>query len=440
LNAPVEIGGWTARALAGLVRDDGYVHRAVYYDPEIYALEKERLFSRVWHYIGHESQLREAGDYVTAKVVDEPVVAIRDKDGAIHGLVNRCTHRGAILCSFPAGQARRLTCPYHGWTFTHDGRLAGIPLEEDYPADFDRAAHALKPVGGLAVHRGFVFVRLSQTGASLEEYFGPSLSNFDALADRSPTGQVELACPPIKHRYRGNWKLMMENLNDSLHTFFAHASSLQAAQFIFKRDGVRTKDATYSGLARIPPDMGVLRKFKLRTLPNGHSTIEGFFGDALGAVPEPDKSNYIAAMEQFWGRDKAQAAIADTRHVCLMYPSMCVQPRFQSVRTVTPLAVDDTEVAFYAFRLPGAPERVLEEALHYANSAGSAHSPIVTDDLEIYERMQTAYASGANDWVTVRRCQRKLYEGQSDPNLHPGTTERYILNQFRAWRGHLAAA
>ena len=86
------------------------------------------------------------------------------------------------------------------------------------------------------------------------------------------------------------------------------------------------------------------------------------------------------------------------------------------------------------------PNRVLEEALHYANSAGSAHSPIVTDDLEIYERMQTAYASGANDWVTVRRGQGKSYPGQNDPDLHPGTTETYILNQFQAWRGYMTAA
>lgn len=431
---------YSPESLTALLREEGYVHRAVYCDPELFALEKQRLFARSWHYLGHESQLKREGDYLTARVVDEPVVVVRGRDGAIHGLINRCPHRGAVVCGLPSGGARRLSCPYHGWAFHYDGSLAGIPLEDDYPEEFDRAAHGLKPVGAVAVHRGFVFVRLSPQGASLEDYFGPALANFDSLADRSPTGEVELACPPLKHRYRGNWKLMMENLNDSLHTFFAHASAVQAAKFIIERDGVRSGDTTIAGMARIPADIGFLRSFKLHTQPNGHSTIEGFFGDALGAVPEPDKANYIAAMERFWGKDKAHAAIADTRHVCLMYPSICVQPRFQSVRTVTPLAVDDTEVAFYAFRLPGAPDRVLEESLQYTNSAGSAHSPIVTDDLEIYERMQTAYASGANDWVTVRRCAGKPYPGEDDPDTHMGTSEMYILNQFQAWRAHMAAA
>lgn len=431
---------WDPEAIASLVRDDGYVHRAVYYDPELYEIEKAQMFSRVWHYVGHESQLRAPGDYVTARVVDEPVVVVRDRDGALHGLINRCSHRGTVICALPAGNARSLTCPYHGWRFSHDGRLVGMPLDEDYPTDFDRTAHGLTMVGAIAVHRGFVFVRLSATGMSLEDYFGPALSNFDSLADRSPSGEVELACPPIKHRYKGNWKLMMENLNDSLHTFFAHASAIQATKFIIDRDGVRSGDTTITGMAKIPANIAFLRTFKLHTQPNGHSTIEGFFGDALGAVPEPDKSNYVAAMEKFWGEEKAQSALGDIRHVCLMYPSICLQPRFQSVRTVTPLGVDDTEIAFYAFRLPGAPDRVLEEALQYANSAGSAHSPIVTDDLEIYERMQTAYASGANDWVTVRRGQGKSYAGQDDPDLHPGTTETYILNQFKAWRGYMTAA
>jgi len=79
--------------LAMLVQPDR-VHRAVYADPDIFALEMERIFGRAWLLLGHESQVRNVGDYFTTRMAREPVVVVRQDDGQVAVLVNRCAHRG----------------------------------------------------------------------------------------------------------------------------------------------------------------------------------------------------------------------------------------------------------------------------------------------------------------------------------------------------------
>lgn len=43
----------------------GLVSRTIFFDEAIYRRELERVFARCWLYLGHESQIREPGDYVT---------------------------------------------------------------------------------------------------------------------------------------------------------------------------------------------------------------------------------------------------------------------------------------------------------------------------------------------------------------------------------------
>ena len=86
----------TNETLAGLVRPDS-VHKRVYTDPAIFALEMERIYGRAWIYVGHESQVKAAGDYHTTRLGDQEVVMVRASDGAIHVIYNRCPHKGAKI-------------------------------------------------------------------------------------------------------------------------------------------------------------------------------------------------------------------------------------------------------------------------------------------------------------------------------------------------------
>src|SRR5690606_27314021 len=112
---------------------DGQVHRDAYLAEEIFELERARLFSRSWLYVGHESQMPAHGDYITVDLAGSSVLMLRDMDGEVQVLMNRCAHKGARLLSEPCGNAGRVVrCPYHAWTYKLDGSLLAVPLKAGY--------------------------------------------------------------------------------------------------------------------------------------------------------------------------------------------------------------------------------------------------------------------------------------------------------------------
>src|SRR5829696_3456475 len=116
---------------SALVVDDR-VHGSLYVDPDVYADELERIFTRGWVFVGHESEVPEPGDWVTRRLGREPVIMVRDRSRRVNVLANRCAHRGTTLCWEPCGKASSFQCTYHAWTFGLDGQLKGVP----YPGGF----------------------------------------------------------------------------------------------------------------------------------------------------------------------------------------------------------------------------------------------------------------------------------------------------------------
>ena len=100
---------------AALVRDDR-VHVSLYTDPRIFADEMERIFHRGWVFVGHESEIAAPGDFVTRPLGEQPVILVRSTDGETAVLLNRCAHRGTLVCPLERGHTRVFACPYHGWT------------------------------------------------------------------------------------------------------------------------------------------------------------------------------------------------------------------------------------------------------------------------------------------------------------------------------------
>jgi len=84
-------------SLQSLVEPDR-VHRSVYTDPAIFDLEMRNIWERTWVYCGHESQVPQVGDYHTLQIGRQPMVMVRQKDGSVRVLYNRCPHRGVQLC------------------------------------------------------------------------------------------------------------------------------------------------------------------------------------------------------------------------------------------------------------------------------------------------------------------------------------------------------
>jgi phenylpropionate dioxygenase-like ring-hydroxylating dioxygenase large terminal subunit len=106
----------------------GLVNRRIFADREIYELERERLFSRCWLYLGHESEVPNPGDFVTVYMGEEPVILCRDLDGRLRAFLNLCRHRGNRVCRADRGNTKLFTCSYHGWTYSSDGKLAIVPI------------------------------------------------------------------------------------------------------------------------------------------------------------------------------------------------------------------------------------------------------------------------------------------------------------------------
>jgi len=423
----------------------GRVHRRLYTDPGIFERELSQIFGAAWIYVGHESQVRNPGDFLATRIGHKPLLLVRDADGAIRLLHNQCAHRGSMVVASNGGHTDEFRCCYHGWTYHLDGRLKAAPLLHGYPAHFDPASpeFAMRAVPRVASYRGFVFGSLAPQGPSLEDYLGFMTTSFDDMVDRAPDGELELAGGVFKHTYKGNWKLYLENLCDAAHPLFVHQSSIDAARA--QADDVHT-DGSGEIAVRQMRQNGAPYSFweqnvGIWTYPNGHSFLGDYHDDAklVAAMNDPVFRDYIAAMEAKKGKEATRKILEVRRWNTNVYPNLSFMSQFQQLRVVHPISVNETLVCTYNFRLKGAPERMFENTISFANIVNGTGSLVLTDDLEIYTRIGLGLASAGSEWLEIGRG----YAGDL-PAEHGGrrgknsTSEVYIRNMFDAYLGFMA--
>ncbi len=219
------------REISELAQPDlGRVHRSLYANDEIHRVELERIFARCWLFIGHESQLKNPGDFVTTWMGEDPVILTRDTAGQINVLLNNCPHKGRTVCTLDQGNTKSFICPYHGWGFGTNGALRGIPYtEEAYYGEVDRDGLGLKKAAKVETFRGLIFATWDQEAPSLEAYLGDMAWYLDIALDRSEGG-TELVGPPQKFIVKANWKTGAENfISDFQHAqTIAHRSAIAA--------------------------------------------------------------------------------------------------------------------------------------------------------------------------------------------------------------------
>jgi phenylpropionate dioxygenase-like ring-hydroxylating dioxygenase large terminal subunit len=263
--------------IAALVQDDR-VHRDLYLSEEIFALEQERLFANTWVFLGHASQVPEAGDFVTQEVAGRPLLMVRQPDGAVHVMYNRCAHKGTQLVTDESGNTGRFfRCPYHAWTYKLDGAPLGVPLKNGYEGTQLKACESgqgLSVVKHVKVYRDFVFVRLADTGPAFEDYFGEVLGAIDNMVDRSPEGKLTVCGGVLRNIVHCNWKMYLENINDTVHPMSTHESATKAAEALW--EGHAPTDPKPMAMEQILPfgsGYEFFDKMGGRVFANGHSVL-----------------------------------------------------------------------------------------------------------------------------------------------------------------------
>ncbi|GHE84449.1 dioxygenase [Streptomyces longispororuber] len=191
-------------------------------------LEQERVFRADWLCVGHVSQVARPGDYLRTDVLGEPLVVTRDEHGDLHALSRVCRHR--FMDVLPPettpeqGSLKRLTCPYHTWTYRlngeYVGQLAGAPLMNK--VDFDRAACRL-PRYRLEVWNGLLMVNANPSAPPL----GPQLGRLDAVLAPYRLADLVVAYTATWENVPANWKVAFENGSENYHHMGTHANSLE---------------------------------------------------------------------------------------------------------------------------------------------------------------------------------------------------------------------
>ena len=420
-------------AIAALVRD-AEVHKDCYVSDEVFALEMEHLFANTWVYVGHASQVPKEGDFYATTVGDQPVVMVRHGDGSIRVLHNRCAHKGVQLVpEGPGHTGKFFRCPYHAWTYRTDGSLLNIPLREGYAHDGFQQCEAhqgLAAVGAVQVYRDFVFCRLAPQGVGFEAYFGDSLSTLDNMVDRSPEGRLEVAGGVLRYLHRCNWKMLVDNQTDTCHPMVAHQSSAGTAVRVWEAAPPGTpKPMAVELFAPFVSPYEFFEKMGIRVFSNGHGHTG--VADSIHAAYSPIPG-YGEAMEAAYGPERARQILTEVRHNTVYFPNIMVKGPIQTLRLFKPLAADRTLVESWTFRLVGAPDLLLERTLMYNRLINAPTSVVGHDDLEMYERAQTALRSRGREWVNLARLYDPAEHGRTNAVTN-GTNEWQMREQMRAW-------
>ena len=427
----------------GMLVQPDRVHRSVYADPGIFNLEMERIFGRAWLVLGHESQVKKPGDYFTTRMGREPVIVVRESEEKIQVLINRCAHRGSMVCAEGRGNTERFVCPYHGWSYDRAGVLQAVPFASGY--EKGKLPSGLKAVPRVRSYREFIFASLAAQGEDLESFLGPARASFDDFVDRAPGGELEVAGGVFKHAYNGNWKLMLENHLDGAHPAWVHASSVAVARNapeLGKPGEEHYYDIAVRQMRQNGAPESVWEATGIWTTPRGHGYMGDYHDDSrlVAGLGNPAFEEYRSILAKEHGPEKADRILRVTLWNTILYPNASFMSQFRQLRIIHPLAVDRSVVYTYSFRMPKAPPRMFRDTVAFSNVVNGTASWVLTDDLEVYERIQKGFSSGAVEWAYIGRGHgRDVADAGAATRGATGTSEVFIRGQVRAWLDYMTA-
>lgn len=391
-----------------------------YTDPAIYQRELQHFFyGPHWCYVGLEAEIPKAGDYRLSRIGERSVIVVRDREGAVHVVENRCAHRGVRFCQKPRGNARSFVCPYHQWTYKLNGDLAGLPFRQGVkhgdeiqggmPADFDLKAHGLTRLQ-VARYGGLIFASFDAAVPRFEEYIGPEVMPW---LDRIFKGRELTLLGVNRQRIPGNWKLMMENIKDPyhpglLHTWFVTFGLWRADQqsrMVLDKHGrhaVMISQRNAGGAGTVTEGV---TSFKADMSLNDPRLLD--------VVPEP-----------WWN--------GPTVTMITLFPSLIIQQQVNSLSTrhILPAGPDSFDFVWTHFGFADDSDEMTRRRLRQANLFGPAGF-VSADDGEVIEFSQQGFHRG-DDASTL--CE---LGGRDVAPADHMVTETLIRGMYAYWRREL---
>ena len=377
------------------------VDRAVYTDPAIFEREMDSIFARCWVYLCHESQVAAHGDYFWTEIGRQPVFVHRQEDGSLKCFINACSHRAAVLTPFRQGNAKTITCRFHGWTYRCDGACIGIKNEEE---GTERGRYDLREIARLDSYRGFVFGCLDADVMPLGDWLGAARRWIDLIAVQSPDG-LEVVPGSSTYAVDGNWKLQAENSVDGYHVSTVHrvfANTIAARESKSEYTGIgRTESGRLAGgrVASAQYDLG-----------NGHMAI-------WAQHTTPEVRPIWEARERL-ARDLGPAEldwILNRGRNLYLFPNvMLMDNPSTQIRVVKPLAADRADVTVCCVAPRGESDRARAGRLRKFEDFYLTSGMATSDDIAALE--STHEGAGAADarWNDFNRGMDEMTEGADE--------------------------
>ncbi len=414
----------------------GLISREIFVSQDIYQQEQEQIFARCWLFVGHESQVPTPGDYFVSCMGEESVILTRDSQHRIHVFLNTCRHRGMKVCRYDEGTTTVFTCPYHGWSYSTDGRLVGVPsYKEAYDEQLDKSQWGLVEVAQLANYKGTIWATWDPAAPSFLDYLGGMNVYLDELLDcrDGRAGGSEVLGGVAKWLMPCNWKFAAENFQGDGYHNISHRS-------------VDLAGIGPSGRARRDDERVGSRRFNVSFPDLGHGAHPQLQLDDIPyiltyrntpIVEEYFKHCYEERQRRLGTRARLIGATGT------VFPNMSIlsrQPR--SIAMWHPRGALKTEAWRWFLVDADAPPEAKEVLRHYYMRYSGPAGMTEQDDMENWN-----YASAASKGTIARRYPYNYQMAMGRENPHDvvpglvtdGYNEQNQRGMYRRWAELMAA-
>ena len=367
------------------------VHTSLYTDPAIFEAEMDKIFSSTWVWVAHTSEIPEAGSFKNTYIGRQPVIVVRDRKQKVHVLLNRCRHRAATVCEGKKGKINSFVCPYHGWSYSLDGALRGVPHPESYADQLEKGELGLVSLR-VEEYAGMLFATFNNDVEPLVDYLGPAKKWMDLFMKQGGGFPVKVQG---EHRFRfpGNWKIQLENTTDAYHFPLVHKSFLSSVD---KQTEEMLDFVTGTGYVE---DLG-----------NGHSVMVMIpaLVDLEAELDAPIPERFAALADELRAEGtpddevrRIVRAVGGSGFNLNLFPNVACSMAF--FRVLQPISVTETEIHHAVITMDGGPQAANQARLrmheHFQGPMGFG----TPDDSEAWERVQKGSSSGQDLWIMLNR-------------------------------------